>query len=338
MNSPDVHYCTLFDANYLARGIAMSRSFQWHLPGRRLTILCIDDCTYDTMRLLESPAVSLVRLQELQLANPAAALASARGASLYGICKPLLLKWMTARLKSHACVVYIDADVYFFASAQALEREIGSAPILLSPHELPPSRRHFEVYGRYNGGFVSAHNDTTGAAFLDWWSACVLGRCDEDLAAGFNYDQGYLDEVPSRFPGAAVSRHPGVNVAPWNLDSRALTFHNGQARSRDEPIVFFHFHALTRVAPALWDCGFGPYSDAAHPGVKRHLYRPYIAALDAICSELAARGRAIGMGRSNVRYGVREAAALQLLKSLTRPKSLLLTFPSKAQTRSAHRQ
>ena len=40
---PVRHYCTLFDKNYMSRGLALGESLRTHSPGARWYVLCLDD-------------------------------------------------------------------------------------------------------------------------------------------------------------------------------------------------------------------------------------------------------------------------------------------------------
>ena len=50
-------YCTYFDHNYLARGLALYHSLQRHAPGARLWVLCLSEACYRTLTTLNLPAL-----------------------------------------------------------------------------------------------------------------------------------------------------------------------------------------------------------------------------------------------------------------------------------------
>ena len=63
----NMHYfCTLFDRNYLYKGVAMYKSLESICSSFHLFILCMDDDTYDTLKLLGLENCSLIRLVDFE--------------------------------------------------------------------------------------------------------------------------------------------------------------------------------------------------------------------------------------------------------------------------------
>jgi hypothetical protein len=111
-------------------------------------------------------------------------------------------------------------------------------------------------------------------ARLDW--------CRDDEAEGRFADQKYLDQFPERFAGVRISRHPGVNLAPWNLDNHTLsTGGDGSLLVDGRPLIFFHFHGLRRLAPFLWNTQTREFGATLSRLVRSSIYAPYLAALEA---------------------------------------------------------
>ena len=65
------HYCTLFDRNYAARGLALHRSLLRHCGEFTLHILCLDTPTFNALAALCLPRVELIDLGTLESADPA---------------------------------------------------------------------------------------------------------------------------------------------------------------------------------------------------------------------------------------------------------------------------
>ena len=61
---------------------------------------------------------------------------------------------------------------------------------------------------------------------------------------GMHVDQKWMDLVPGFFDGVYILKHPGYNVAYWNLHSRRVDLLDGRIMVNSEPCYFFHFSGL----------------------------------------------------------------------------------------------
>jgi len=63
-------FCTLFDANYLARAIALYRSLERVCDDFTLHAFCMDDRSFEILRRLEAPRLRAVPLGALEQRDP----------------------------------------------------------------------------------------------------------------------------------------------------------------------------------------------------------------------------------------------------------------------------
>lgn len=156
-------------------------------------------------------------------------------------------------------VHYVDADIRFFSDIQALEDCFGAGDILLTPHYLQPypddGRRPGMLTllrgGVFNAGYVAVRNTAGAKAFLRWWADRVRRAGENNPAKGTSGDQRWLDLVPVLFPGLSICRHPGANVAYWNLHERAMGEENGLPTSNGQALLFFHFSGFRTDTPLV---------------------------------------------------------------------------------------
>jgi len=199
--------------------------------------------------------------------------------------KPWLLRWILATT-THGRCIYLDADVFPFASlADGLE-ELELASVLLTPHALSPPPAPAAVlettslkYGVFNGGFVGVRACTEAMRFLDWQAArlTTLGfRGWRDVFV----DQLWLNLAPVYFEGVKAWRHPGANVANWNLYERALSRAGDGYAVNGQPLVFAHMSNWRFDAPDDWTLGrpLAPGTDAALIAEIGRRYRDALAA------------------------------------------------------------
>lgn len=148
-------------------------------------------------------------------------------------------------------VIYLDPDIAVFHPLDGIQAQLAQSAVVLTPHQLAPNTDRLAIldneltsmkYGIYNLGFLGVRNCQAGHAFAQWWEACLLRACYDQVEDGIFTDQKYCDLVPSLFDGVHIARDPGCNVASWNLSRRHLAFGDGGVLSANgSPLKFYHF-------------------------------------------------------------------------------------------------
>jgi hypothetical protein len=292
-------YCTLFDANYLARGLALYESLRRHEPEATLWVFCMDEPTKAVLDRLELPKLRAISLSELEEHDPAL-----RGVkedrTLLEYCwtaTPSVLLYCLDREPGLDLITYLDADVFFFSSAQPLFDEFGDDAVMIVPHRYAPETAHLEeTSGVYNVELVSFRRDADGLEALRWWHDRCIEWCYYRVEDGKLGDQKYLDDWPERFRRVHVLEHVGGGLAPWNVTRFALKKPDGRVLVDTVPLVFFHFHSLrlyrdarrllvrrVAVMPARFKGGVVPFRWASaypkSPEEQLLVWDPYFEAL-----------------------------------------------------------
>jgi hypothetical protein len=271
-------FCTYFDSRYLARGLALYRSLFEVSRGMSLWILCLDQEVYAALRELALPSVRLIPLQRLEEAYPELLeLTDGRNRlEYYFTLTPFLPLFVLRSSDAPAMITYVDADTFFFSNPEPLFDELGTESVGLTEHRFPSSSANRGAYGRFNVGWLTFRNDSIGRNALQWWRRRCLEWCFDRIEPGRFADQKYLDEFPALF-GAAVLNHPGANVAPWNVAGLALQKTGSELTVDGQPLIFFHFHGLRRLAKHVWQLGLVRYRVRRVPSICRELFRHYLA-------------------------------------------------------------
>jgi len=295
--------CTYFDVNYLSRGVVALNRLLDHDPGLELHVLCFDDVTARVLEAESAGRVVTLSVAELHEAEPRLPPLRATRTPWEFIAThkaAFLLHVMQSR-GPFAWVSFIDADTASYGSLAAVFAELAGGSIGLSPHRFPAADDQAARYGLYNAGFICFRNDAAGRNCLMSWSEDCIEWCHEQtLADGRFMNQGYLTSWPTRHPAVVVIRHPGANLAPWNLGTHRLTFDERGTLVDGQPLLFFHFSALKRMPDGSWVTQHAAALQA-WPEVVSRLYKPYLAEVQAAEHELLQRHGLSGTG--TVRFG-----------------------------------
>jgi hypothetical protein len=248
------HFCTLFDMRYASRGLAMLESLETQFAGEKtVTILAMDDTTPAMVRQMGRPNWKVISVEELGDAELLDVKQTRPHREFCWTCAPALAARMVDIRDEGDVVVYVDADLYFFASPQLLLDELrDGGNILIHEHRYSADRRHYESSsGRFNVGFVAFVVGEESRGCVQRWRRQVLDKCILDPDNGYCGDQGYLNEWPDRYQGLRILENIGGGVAPWNLLSYRVAGDALHPTVDGAQVVFFHYHAFRTVAVNL---------------------------------------------------------------------------------------
>jgi hypothetical protein len=120
--------------------------------------------------------------------------------------------------------------------------------VVLTPHltapladDRHPSDLSILQSGTYNLGFVAMRRCDDTARLLRWWQGKLERDCVVDIPRGLFTDQKWMDLVPGFCARTVVERHPGWNVAYWNLAHRQVDPGPSGFTVNGQPLFFFHF-------------------------------------------------------------------------------------------------
>lgn len=282
-------FCTLFDSNYLSRGLAMYRSLAATGDEFTLYVFCFDDRTLQVLRRMALPHLVPVSLAEFETEALLRVKKERSRAEYCWTCTPHVIRHVLDNFGPEM-VTYLDADLFFFASPSILLDEFrrSGGSVLITEHRFTPGHERALIRGRYCVQFMTFRGDDRGREVLSWWGERCLEWCYARLEEGKFGDQKYLDDWTERFAGVHVLEHPGGGVAPWNAGRYMVFTDNGRlhgeekASGRRLEVVFYHFHHLR-----IYDNG---YVDLGHFRLSRELkklaYVPYLAALEEAAGDI----------------------------------------------------
>lgn len=251
-------FCTIVDTKYIPQALALVDSVQHHHPEVSFTLLITDiDQPFEHESMIE-----VVTPRDLEISDEKLLLMLDfyDSIELATSLKPFLLKYLLSHGAESA--TFIDPDVLLFSRIDNALEIARSGFIVLTPHRLNPiknsasfySEDTFLRYGIYNLGFLSLNSRNLAA--LDWWGEILTLQCTRYPNDHLFTDQKWVDHFPVYF-NAKISRDPGMNVAPWNLDEREITVRDGKYFSNHVPLKFVHFSQMSAYIlegkfPKLW--------------------------------------------------------------------------------------
>ncbi|MDD2746873.1 MAG: glycosyltransferase family 4 protein [Acidithiobacillus ferrooxidans] len=238
-------FFTICARNYLALAAALGESLRRQYPQSVLQVWLVD---YEAG--LEVPdglslrpiaeAVTVKRWLGLQMRYSILELSTAVKAAVF----------LQIFREGAGSAVYMDPDLYLFTALSEMESLLadGAGGVLL-PHLLTPLPKDGHNpddlailrSGVFNLGFLALRASDEAEQFLAWWDEWLETQCWADPTTGVFTDQKWLDFAPCFWPGIRVLRHPGYDVAYWNLHERILTEHGGTWQVNGEALRFFHF-------------------------------------------------------------------------------------------------
>jgi hypothetical protein len=281
-------YATYFDSRFLTRGLALLGSLARHHPEALRWVLCIDELVYQTLKVLDLPNTSLLRLEELERTDAALQEVKPERSRMdyfYTLTAPFL-RWVYEHTQSRL-LVYVDADVFFFDDPSPVLAELGDGTLGIIDHRYPAPHSGQYVYGVFNVGVVLFQRSQSAYKCLEWWRERCIEWCFDRLEGGRYGEQKYLEQWPSRFSGVTVLQYPGSGLATWNVQSHCFERRDTRTLVNGKPLVNFHFSKFRVVNRWLYDTGTRWYGYAPDPVVKRYVYTPYAEALEQARLEVA---------------------------------------------------
>lgn len=242
---------------YLNRALTLARSVQLNDPNVHFVVLLVEpnlsaDFQSDqvfTELLTENAFDEVLTLNDLDtstIANFENYSVIEMCTAVKGVASQFLLNREDAKI-----VTYLDPDLYFFTSLEAIRKEHENSDVLLTPHlnhsptsnlvihndEIAGSMKH----GIFNLGFVSFKSSKRSKIIAAWWADRLAISSSADYSRGLFTDQKWWDLSLVYFPDIRVVKNDGWNMAPWNLSERKLISLKPPILVSGDPLVFFHF-------------------------------------------------------------------------------------------------
>ena len=123
-----LNFCTLFDSNYLSRGLAMYKSLIRYCPTANLYIICLDDKLYNYLDQENYPNIIPFSLKEVEASFDELQIAKQNRTYVEYIftLSPIIALFIFKRFPHLKMVTTLDADIYFFSDPSVLFHDSDS--------------------------------------------------------------------------------------------------------------------------------------------------------------------------------------------------------------------
>ena len=260
------------------------------------------------MEALAYPHVSLLRLSELEAADPElVATRSTRSLiEYYFTITPCLLWHLLTRQEDIGMVTYLDADMMFFSSPEPLFAEAGDASVIITPHRFSRRLEELRKWGAYNVSWLTFRNIPEGLQCLSWYRKACLEWCYDVLEEARFADQKYLDAFPTKFKNVHIMAHLGGGCAPWNIEDYAIREQDGAVVVNGVTLIFYHAHRFRHIRGPFYASGLAEYTDKACPPAKKYILTVYVEEYNR--AVLIARKFVSGRCFTDIRFHKRQTA------------------------------
>lgn len=245
-------YCTLFNVNYLDKGIVLYESLERVCKDFMLYVLAMDDKCYDVLSDLSKKYLRPIKLSDFENDDLLKAKNNRNFGEYCWTCSSSLIKYVLEQYNEPICT-YIDADMCFYNDPSILIDEMIShnAEVLVVGHRFNAFEKEERerISGKYCVEFNTFLNSERAKALLDIWVTQCLESCTSTTGEGSLGDQMYLTNWTRDYDFVWETENLGAGVAPWNIKQYKLkSIENSQyklwCKGGRYNLVFYHFENI----------------------------------------------------------------------------------------------
>jgi lipopolysaccharide biosynthesis glycosyltransferase len=275
---------TLCSKNYLAQATTLYDSFKKYNPDIFFSIGLVD-------KLNEAEALQMknYEITDLETVDSEAIRSMFNRYNIIELntaVKPYYIDYFFKKYNAEK-VIYFDPDILITHSISHLTEKLDTCSYILTPHFCTPiydDRMLTEQItlqtGTFNLGFFAVKNDDTGKALINWLSRKLYDECIMDFSRGYFVDQKWMNLSICHFDNFFIDKHPGLNMAHWNLHERNLSLNEkGEYIVNNKfPLIFFHFSSFKPEKPGVIADWQNRFTFESRPDIQP-LFSDYISRL-----------------------------------------------------------
>lgn len=250
-------FCTLFDSNYLDKGLVMYESLQNVCENSILYTLAMDMKCYSVLVKEKRNNLIPVFVDDILNDDMRRARKNRSQGEFCWTCSSYFLIYVLEKCNEQICT-YIDSDLYFYANPKCLLDEMKEKSVQIVEHRFPDSlegRFASILSGRFCVQFNTFKNEPQALNLLKEWNQKCINSCSNNGQGEVFGDQKYLEDW-DKYPYVSVLKNMGGGVAPWNVKKYSLIDKSGEGngfllREKDSKesfaLVFYHYHNIQYI-------------------------------------------------------------------------------------------
>lgn len=242
------YFCTLFDKNYLIKGLSMIKSLLKNCKNPKVFILCMDNDTKIILDKLKIDRIHTILLKDIEDKELIAAKNNRTRTEYCWTLASSFTWYVMNRFDEIDLITYLDADLLFYSKVEPIFKEISNASIAIIEHRFATPFKELEVNGRFCVEWNSFKRDKEGLKCLNKWRKQCLDWCYYKLENDKMGDQKYLDKWPKEYSSCHIIMNEGAGIAPWNYSQYKIALKSNQIKVNDSNLVFYHFHQFQIIA------------------------------------------------------------------------------------------
>lgn len=290
-------FCTLFDSNYLDKGLVMYRSLVSTGCSFKMYVLAMDGKCLEILRSYSYPNLFLISIEEFVRSYNLEAIQKERPRGEFcWTCTSFLIDNVLTEFHEEICT-YVDSDLYFFANPECLIDEMNEKSVQILEHRYNDSvlgHMSHKTSGTYCVQFNTFRNTKDSLKLLRWWEEQCIRSCTiAPGGEGVWGDQGYLEDW-GNYDFVGVLHNLGGGVAPWNVAQYSLADNKNDDRelmlcekkTGDVfRLIFYHFHNVNYLS--RYKVRMNVYEIwKADKDLIELIYTGYLTEVDAVKEEL----------------------------------------------------
>lgn len=285
-------FCTLFDSNYLDKGIVLIESLERVCRTLKIYVLAMDQKCFEILTDIKKArfeSVTIINETDFVSYEELENEKNNRSRAEYcWTCTAHLIDYVI-NYYSEAICTYVDADMYFYDNPDILIDEMKEKTVQIVEHRFtnsPEDQISKKQSGTYCVEFNTFTSDKESLELLQWWK----DRCRESCSnlggdSKVFGDQMYLEDWGEK-AFVSILKNKGGGVAPWNVSQYRLISYNGDKivfRDKKKDIynlIFYHFHNLSYIENRLVDISVYQRNWGVDDKFINAIYTPYLRKLD----------------------------------------------------------
>lgn len=280
-------FCTLFDENYIDKGLVLYNSLKRVSNDFTLFILCMTDRCFHILSDLNLEYVHPVQLSDIENQKLLRVKPTRSVAEYCWTCGSLFTKYVIETFNPEYCS-YIDADIAFYDDPKVIIDEMvrRNASVSIVGHRFNKDVAYEQEIkvGKYCVECNTFKNDNKGRKLLDIWANQCLKYCSADGDGIHWADQKYMDNWINDYSYTIELENLGAGVAPWNIKQYKLISSDETSiclscNDKECRLLFYHFQGLRYIDRYHANIGVMK-QDNLQPNLVYLLYDKYLSELN----------------------------------------------------------